>query len=73
MCVLEVSMTKLKEAVKDILHNQANTKSTPRTRSVSRNRSEDGEDKEEIPAKAAKLEEGDGSPKAGLGPGSKKH
>ena len=66
-------LNKLKEAVKDILHNQANTKSTPRTRSVSRNRSEDGEDKEEIPAKAAKLEEGDGSPKAGLGPGPKKH
>ena len=59
-------LNKLKAAVKEILHNQGH----PRTRSVSRHRSEEGDDKNETPAKSAKVEKDDnGDSQKGLKPG----
>ena len=61
-------LNKLKAAVKEILHNQGHS----RTRSVSRHRSEEGDDKNETPAKSAKVEKDDnGDSQKGLKSGLK--
>ena len=50
-------LTKLKDAVKVIMNSQAQLKPISRSRSVSRTRSEDSDDKEEEgPAKLAKMD-----------------